>query len=64
MLVLMCMELCVMSLFHSNRLSQHFLQTLDDICGKTFGENNLKNGALEIDLFTTALHLLTVVCLT
>jgi len=52
-----------MSLFHSNRLSQHFLQTFDDVCGKTFGENNLKNDALEIDFSTTALPLLTVDCL-
>ena len=64
MLVLMCMESCVMSLFHRNRLNLHFLQTLDDVCGKKFGENNLKNGVLEIDLFTTALYLYTVVCLT
>jgi len=27
------------------------------------GENNLKNGALEMDFSTTALHLLTVVWL-
>jgi len=52
-----------MSLFHSNRLNHQFLQTLDDAYGKMFGENNLKNGALEIDFFTTALHLLTVDCL-
>jgi len=52
-----------MSLFHSNRLNQHFLQTFDDVYGKIFGENNLKNGALEIDFSTTALPLLTVVCL-
>ena len=59
----MYVELCVMSLFHSNRLNHQFLQTLDDAYGKMFGENNLKNGALEIDFFTTALHLLTVDCL-
>ena len=63
MLVLMCMESCVMSLFHSNRLNQHFLQTFDDVYGKMFGENNLKNVALEIDFSTTALPLLTVACL-
>jgi len=55
------MELCVMSLFHKNRLNQHFLQIFDDVCGKMCGENNLKNGALEIDFSTTALPLLTVV---
>jgi len=60
-MVLMCMELCVMSWFHRNRLNQHFLQTFDDVCGKMCGENNLKNGALEIDFSTTALPLLTVV---
>ena len=64
MLVLMCMELCVMSLFRKNRLNQHFLQTFDDdVYGKMCGENNLKNGALEIDFSTTALRLFTVVCL-
>ena len=63
MLVLMCMELCVMSLFHRNRLNQHFLQTFYDVYGKMGGENNLKNGALEIDFSTTAVPLLTVVCL-
>ena len=50
-----------MSLFHSNRLNQHFLQTFDDVYGKMFGENNLKNGAQEIDFSTTALPLLPVV---
>jgi len=63
MLVLMCMELCITSLFHRNRL-KHFLQTFDDIYGKMYIENNMKNGALEIDFSTTALYLLTVVCLT
>jgi len=29
MLVLMYMELYVMSLFHRNRLNQHFLQTVE-----------------------------------
>jgi len=57
------MELYVMSLFHSKRLNQYFLQTLDDAYGKMSGENNLKNGALGIDFFTTALHLLIVGCL-
>jgi hypothetical protein len=52
-----------MSLFHRNRLNQHFLQTFDDVCGKMFGENNFKNGALEIDFSTSALPLLTAVCL-
>jgi len=37
------------------------LQTFDDVYGKMCGENNLKNGALEIDFSTTALPLLTVV---
>ena len=63
MLVLMYMESCVMSLFHRNRLNQHFLQTLDDVHGKMCFKNNLRNGALEIDFSTTALPLLTVVCL-
>jgi len=49
-----------MSLFHRNRLNQHFLQTFDDVYGKVCGENNLKNGALEIDFSTTTLPLLTV----
>jgi len=48
-----------MSLFHRKRLKQHFLQTLDDEYGKVCGENNLKNGALEIDFSTTALPLFT-----
>jgi hypothetical protein len=51
-----------MRLFHKKRLNQHFLQRLDDVCGKIFVKNNLKNGALEIDFSTTALPLLTVVC--
>ena len=63
MLILMCMKLCVMSLFHGNRLNQHFLHTFNDICGKMGGENNLKNGALEIDLSTTALPMFAVVFL-
>ena len=63
MLVFMCMESCVMSLFHSNRLNQHFLQMFDDVCVKMCGENNLKNVALETDYSTTALRLLTVICL-
>ena len=62
MLVLMCMESCVMSFFHRNRLNQHILQTFDDVYGKTCDENNLKNDALDIDFSTTALPLLTVVC--
>ena len=61
MLVLMCMELCVISLFHRKRRNQHFLQTFDDVYGKMCGENNLKNGALKIDFSTTALPPLTVV---
>ena len=52
-----------MRLFHGNRLNQHFLQTFDDVYGKMCVENNLKNGTLEIDFSTTALPLLTVVCL-
>jgi len=52
-----------MSLFCRKRLKHNFLQTLDDVYGKMCGENNLKNGALEIDFSTTALPLLTVVCL-
>ena len=63
MLIVMCMELCAMSLFHWNRLNQHFLQIFADVYGKMCGENNLKNGALEIEFSTTALPLLTVVCL-
>jgi len=63
MFVLMCMESCAMSLFHWNRLNQHFLQTFDDVYGMMCCESNLKNGALEIDFSTTALSLLTVVCL-
>ena len=63
MLVLMCMKSCVMTLFNRNRLNQHFLQTFGDVCGKMCGENNLKNGELEIDFSTTALPVLTVVCL-
>jgi hypothetical protein len=35
----------------------------DDVYMKMCGENNLKNGALEIDYSTTALRLLTVICL-
>jgi len=50
-----------MSLFHRKRLKHHFLQTLDDEYGKVCGENNLKNGALEIDFSTTAVF--TVLCL-
>jgi len=61
MLVLMCMELCVMSLFHRNRYNQHFLQTFDVIYGKMCGENNLISGALEIDFFMKTLPLLTMV---
>ena len=64
MLVLVCIESCVMSLFHRNRLNQHFLQIFDDVYGKMCGENKLKNGALEIGFSTTALPLLPVVCLT
>jgi len=52
-----------MRLFHKKRLNQHFLQTFDDVYGKMFVENNLKNGALEIDFSTTAFPLPTVVCL-
>ena len=52
-----------MSLFHRNRLNQHFLQTFHDVYGKMGGENNLKNGALEIDFSTTMVPLLTLVCL-
>jgi len=63
MLLLMCMELCVMSLFHRNRLNQHFLHTFDGVCGKMCDENSLKSGALGIDISNTALPLLTVVCL-
>jgi len=59
----MCMESCVMSLFHRNRLNQHSLWDFDDVGGKICAENNLKNGALEIDFPITALPLLTVVCL-
>ena len=51
-----------MSLFHTKRLKHRFLQTLYAY-GKMCGENNLKSGALEIDFSTTALPLLTVVCL-
>ena len=36
-------------------------QTFYAVCGKMCGENNLKNGALEIDVSTTALPLPTVV---
>jgi len=36
MLVLICMELCVMSLFHRNRLNQHSLQAFDDVYGKMY----------------------------
>ena len=50
------------SLFHSNGLNQHFLQTFDDVFGKMCGENNLKNGSLEIDFSTTVFPLITVVC--
>jgi hypothetical protein len=39
------------------------MQTCDGVYGKMCGENNLKNGALEIDFSTTALPLLTVVVL-
>ena len=39
------------------------MQTCDDVYGKMCGENNLKNGALEIDFSTTELPLLTVVVL-
>jgi hypothetical protein len=35
----------------------------DDVCGEMCSEKNLKNGALDIDFSTTALPLLTVVCL-
>jgi hypothetical protein len=63
MLLLMCVELYVMSLFHRNRLNQHFLHTFDDVCGKMCGEYSLKNGALGIDIANTALPLLMVVCL-
>jgi hypothetical protein len=49
--------------FDRNRLNYHFLQTFDDVCGKMCGENSLKKGALEIDFSTTALHLLTLICL-
>jgi len=52
----------VHGMFHRKRLKHHFLQTFD-VYGKMCGENNLKNGALEIDFSTTALPLLTVVCL-
>jgi hypothetical protein len=52
-----------MRLFRKKRLNHHFLQIFDDVYGKMFVENNLKNGALEIDFSTTALPLLTVVCL-
>ena len=34
------------------------MQTCDDVYGKICGENNLKNGALEMDFSTTALPLL------
>jgi len=39
------------------------MQTCDDVYGKMCGENNLKNGALEIDFSTTTLLLPTVVVL-
>jgi len=44
MFVLMCVESCAMSLYHRNRMNQHFLQALDDVYEKMFGENNLKSG--------------------
>jgi len=53
-----------MSLYHRNKLNQHFLQALDYVYGKMCGDDNLKNGALEIDFSTTSLPLLTVVFLT
>jgi len=56
MLVLMRMESCVVNLFHRNIWNPHFLWTFDDVCGKMYGEN-LKNGALENDISTTALPL-------
>jgi len=48
-----CGIVCL-GLFHWNRLNQHFLQVFDDVYGKMCGEDNLKNGALEIDFSTTA----------
>jgi len=44
-----------MSLFHRNKLNNHFLQTFDDAYGKMCGESNQKNDALETDFSTTAL---------
>ena len=39
------------------------MQTCDDVYGKMYDENSLKNGALEIDFSTTELPLFILVVL-